>query len=233
MARYTLSTLLAVASSTYVAAQTTTQEFPETPLASKTFAYPTGIVSRRSKRIRHRTILANRHHFSLASLSPTKSTPTPLAVVPSSVTTCVTRRLRATARSAKPLSSTTSMVRSYQIANHLHIHHYVPIPLLTRRLCDLPQTSVSGHLPSPTRLSLTLRVRRLLGVLREVAVLVSSPTAPSRVFSTSRPQIISKSLVSSTKPRSTSRLTITEESLTLTVRILYVLLLLFILSQFS
>ncbi|KAI0067216.1 hypothetical protein BV25DRAFT_1819525 [Artomyces pyxidatus] len=41
MARYALSALLALASSTYVAAQTGT--FPATPLASKHFAYPSGL----------------------------------------------------------------------------------------------------------------------------------------------------------------------------------------------
>ncbi|TFY79441.1 hypothetical protein EWM64_g4567 [Hericium alpestre] len=41
MARYTLSALLAVASSTYVAAQSV--QFPATPLANKHFAYPSGV----------------------------------------------------------------------------------------------------------------------------------------------------------------------------------------------
>ncbi|THH17832.1 hypothetical protein EW146_g3062 [Bondarzewia mesenterica] len=35
--------LLAVACSTYVAAQTTTQQFPDTPLANKHYSYPTGL----------------------------------------------------------------------------------------------------------------------------------------------------------------------------------------------
>lgn len=103
MSRY-ISAALAVSASivSVVAQDPTVSQFPATPLASKHFSYPSGIVCVSFRVLEVRLV----EFFS----SPIKPIPTTFCVALSSVTTCAILPPRTRTPFAKPPSLTTSMV---------------------------------------------------------------------------------------------------------------------------
>lgn len=104
MSRY-ISAALAVSATivSVVAQDATKSQFPATPLASKHFSYPSGIVCRF-----HNVSQALATNFDLPSL--TKPTPMTSCVAPSSATICATLLPRARTPFARRPSSTILMV---------------------------------------------------------------------------------------------------------------------------